>query len=102
MPDQAFRVAPKITTCMDNEHSRLFIDVQLPGVKKEDVKATLHSDNLYLTAVREDAGFEYGITYGLCCPVRAEEAKAKYENGLLTIEVPTMEILEGAVNLQLE
>jgi len=100
MAHERQKVAPCIASCVDDQHTRLFLEVELPGVKKEDVKLTMHEDSLYLTAVREDGYVEYGTTYSLCCPVKAKEAKAKYENGLLKIEVPFTKVLEGAVNIE--
>jgi HSP20 family protein len=102
MAHERRKVAPCVASCVDDRHSRFFLEVELPGVRKEDIKLTMHEDSLYLTAVRADGYIEYATTYGLCCPVKAEEAKAKYENGLLKIEVPFTEVLEGAVNIAVQ
>ena len=102
MAHERRRIAPCIASCMDDEQTKFYLEVELPGVDKKDIKLTMHDDSLYLTAVREDGYVEYATTYSLCCPVKAQEAKAKYQNGLLKIEVPFRKALEGALNVNVE
>lgn len=99
MTHETRRVAPCVASCMDDGYTTFFLEVELPGVRKEAIKLTIHEDSLYLTAPREDGYIEYATTYAFCCPVKAKEAKARYENGLLKVEVPLTKVLEGAVNV---
>lgn len=95
-------VAPCVASCVDDQHTKIFIEIEIPGVNKDHIKLTMHEDSFYLTAKRQDGYIEYATSYALCCPVKAEQAKAKYENGLLKIEVPFRDVLEGAVNIKVD
>lgn len=93
-------VAPCVASCVDEQHTKIFLEVEIPGVKREDIRLTMHEDSFYLTAKREDGYLDYATSYALCCPVKAEQAEAKYENGLLKIVVPFRDELEDAVNIR--
>ncbi len=95
--DAKRKISPEILTYVDDGHTRLHIEVELPGVRKEDIKVTMHEDSMYLIAPRDE--FEFRTNVSFCCPVRADDAHAKYDNGLLRIEVPFLEAMEGAVKV---
>ena len=86
------------------------VKVQLPGVKKDDIEIELENDFLTLTAeIQEEkeekseeeknlryhtSEFRYGKykrTISFDQPVDAENSKAEYKNGLLTIKIPKRE-----------
>lgn len=83
------------------------IKVQLPGVKKEDIDIELDNDFLTITAEIEEekeekeeekhnekyhtCEFRYGKykrTISFDQPIKTEEAKAEYKNGILNIKIP--------------
>jgi HSP20 family molecular chaperone IbpA len=66
-------------------------------VKKESIKLKMHEDSFNIAAPREDNNTEYVSTLALCCPVKPGKAEARYQNGLLRIEVPFKDPMEDAV-----
>jgi HSP20 family protein len=67
--------------------------VELPGVKKEDVELSVSDQSFCVRGKRED--IELLGCYVLAHPANPEKAKAKFENGLLNIQIPIKKILKG-------
>jgi HSP20 family protein len=82
--------------------NRLITKVDLPGVKKEDVKVEVADNRLTISGERKNeieekkenfyrSEREYGSFYRavpLPAGVKAEEVKATFENGVLEVSVP--------------
>lgn len=99
MEEARVRVTPNLCAHVDDRHTKLTLEISLPGVQKENISLTMHEDSFALTASRED--IEYVTVSSLCCPVKPHEAKAKYEDGLLKVEVPFREPMEDGVMVPL-
>lgn len=86
-------VAPRVTICHDEKDEGFVIDVELPGVRKEEIHLEIGPGGLCLQAERADLRYEgcYVLTHS----VKAEEARAKFENGLLRVWVPFKESVKG-------
>ncbi|KUG20700.1 putative small heat shock protein [hydrocarbon metagenome] len=69
-------VYPAIYAMPDEEHENLHIEIELPGVEKENIRLRMHEDIRYVGS------------YAVCCPVDYEQARAEFRNGLLIIDVP--------------
>jgi HSP20 family molecular chaperone IbpA len=99
LPVAKVKMPAEVCSYVDEEHMTLHLEISVPGVRKEDVKLKMHDDSFNLSAPRED--FDYTATMAFCCPVRAKDAKAEYKDGLLKIEVPFKDPLEGAVDVSI-
>ena len=99
MEEEKIKVSPEICAYVDENHTRLTIEAAIPGVKKEDIMVKMHEDSFSLRAPRQD--LEYVAALAFCCPVKPEAAVAKYENGLLKIEVPFKDLMEDAIKVRI-
>jgi len=94
---------PTVDLYEDRDH--LVIKAELPGMKKEDIDISLHSDVLTLSGERkEEETFDKAETYRaerflgrfqrtLTLPVAVDASKvqASYKDGILTVTLPKAE-----------
>ena len=71
---------------MDHDKKFQYIEVELPGVKKEDIELSVSDQSFCVHAPRED--IEFLGCYVLAHLAETDNTKAKYENGILSIESP--------------
>ncbi len=102
MAGEAFTICPDVYTYADREHNKLTIEAEVPGVEKKDITVNMHDDSMSLYAPRKAEGVAYAASVSFCCPVKPKEAKARYENGLLRIEVPFKFKPEESVKVPVE
>ena len=93
------KLAPNIFSYPDFEHFELHMEISLGGgINKEDIVLKMNDTGFFLQAPRDD--FDYVTSMALCCPVKASEAKAQFENGILKVVVPFKDRMEDAVQIQ--
>ncbi len=71
---------------IDHDDKMFYVDVELPGVAKGHVDLSVGEQSICVEAAREDVVF-LGC-FGLAHSVDENQAKAKFENGLLRIQIP--------------
>jgi HSP20 family protein len=83
----------------------IHVDVEIPGMKKEDIKISLENNVLMLKGekkqereINEENCHRLERRYGsfvrsfeLPMPVQADKIKASYKNGVLHVELPKAE-----------
>jgi HSP20 family protein len=99
MSEGRVKVTPEVCSYVDEEHSKLVLEITIPGVEKKDINLKMHDDSCNLIAPRKD--IEYVTTLSFCCPVVPEKSEAKYENGLLRVEVPFKDPMEDAIKIKI-
>ena len=95
-----FLIAPEVCSWADDEKEAYKIEVQLPGVEKEQISLKMHEDSFFIKGETEDT--TYIGSYAICCPVIPEKTKAIYNQGLLKIEVPFKESVYQSVDVKIE
>jgi HSP20 family protein len=87
------------------DKDNLFVKMELPGMKREDIDVSLHEGSLSISGERkseqkhEDADVyraerffgRFQRTVALPTPVAADKAKAQYKDGILTVTLPKTE-----------
>jgi HSP20 family protein len=80
-------IRPFWGSCSQNvEKGNACVEIEIPGVKKEDINLSVSDDGFSLEAPTGDVKYSGAWTW--CCPVDSSKTKAKYDNGLLSIKAP--------------
>lgn len=86
-------VTPEV--CIDHDDKTYFIAIELPGVRKEHIDLSVSEQSLCIQAARRDEALVYLGCFGLVHAVDENKAKAKFDSGLLRIEIPFRSPLTG-------
>ncbi|MFX1477929.1 MAG: Hsp20/alpha crystallin family protein [Promethearchaeota archaeon] len=98
--EEKYLTSPEVCSWADDESEFYKIEIQLPGVEKDTIKLKMHDDSFFIKGETEDT--IYIGSYSMCCPVKPEEAKATYKEGLLKIEVPFKESEYHSVDVKID
>jgi HSP20 family molecular chaperone IbpA len=79
-------ISPRVWPHHDEDEKNLVIEVELPGVSKDDVKLEMTDEGFCVSGERPE--FIYRACYKFLHDVEFGKAGAKYNNGLLVITVP--------------
>ena len=79
--------------CFHHDLENYYIEVELPGVDKGHIEASVSEQSICVVGSREDVDL-LGCWY-LAHSVNENKAKAKYENGLLSVTIPLKKPLKG-------
>lgn len=86
-------IAPRVDVTHNDKNTGLQISVNLAGAPKESVELEMGKEGLCVKA--EADSFRYETCFMLAHRVRSQDAKARFESGLLNIEVPFEETMRG-------
>ena len=86
-------IAPRIDVTHNENNTGLQISVNLAGAPKEKVELEMGKEGLCVKA--EADSFRYETCFMLAHRVKSQDAKAKFDSGLLNIEVPFEETMRG-------
>jgi len=89
---QYYKIHPKYGAWMEN--GNLILEVVIPGVKKEQIQMKTTQDYFTLRAIRGD--IQYTLDLELNMDITPEKTKARYEEGLLHVEMVRYNPLESA------
>ena len=89
------RIAPNTVAYVEGHN--LVLEFAIPGAPTETIDVKMLEDSVYLTAPARE--IEYAAALALGWPVKPGKAEATYEHGLLRIEVPLKDPMEGAVKV---
>jgi HSP20 family protein len=98
-------MTPSFKVDISEDDNSIFIEADMPGVNKEDIKVSMDNDLLSITAERTQSeeekkkGFHrversWGCisrSFTLGENVNTEKIEAKYDNGVLKIVIPKVE-----------
>jgi HSP20 family molecular chaperone IbpA len=93
------KLSPDLRAYYDKDDEKLKIEVELPGVKKKDIKFKLRDDSFSIHAPVDN--YEYTGTYLIWSPVIPYKAKATYADNLLTVTIPYKQSFDGAVKVKI-
>lgn len=91
------RIRPNLCAAYDDKKNLYNIEIELPGVKKDDIDLKVLPGGFMVKAPKGE--IEYRGDYTFFSPVDPEKTNAKYENGLLTINIPLKEPYEDATRV---
>lgn len=100
MSETRMKVDPDTVVYSDNENVNLIVEFSIPGAPAESVDLKILTDGLFLSAPAREIEYVSSLALGL--PVKPEKATARYELGLLHVEVPFLDPMENAVKVKIE
>lgn len=91
---------PCVYACADEKGENLNIEIDLPGVKKDNIEFKITEDSFAVRANNTD--IKYVGSFAVCCPVMPDKAVAKYSNDKLIVTVPFKEVHETPVEVKVQ
>jgi HSP20 family protein len=91
LSEEKVKVAP--TVYMSHDEKEYSVEVELPGIKKEEINLDVAPNGFCVSAPREN--IEYSQCYTLTHEIDPEKIYAKYESGLLKFKLPLKQALKS-------
>lgn len=88
--EEKVRVQPMCCCGIAEDKGKVIADLEIPGVEKKDIEIHSFEDGFRLRAPRQ--GLTYWGVYHVGCKIDAAGTKATYQNGVLHLEIPIVEM----------
>jgi HSP20 family protein len=75
---------------MDHDKKFYYIEIELPGVKKENIELSVSDQSFCIRGQRED--IEFLGCYVLAHLADTDATRAKFVNGMLSMEIPLKKV----------
>jgi HSP20 family molecular chaperone IbpA len=95
MQAERMKVAPVAATYADGEQHKLVVEFSIPGAPTGTIDLNILKDSAYSSAPARD--IEYASAPALPQPVKPNKAEATCKHGLLRMELPFHDPMEGAM-----
>jgi len=92
--------SPEVCVFSDENLETMNIQIELPGVNKDNIDLHFYEDGFYVVARGENT--KYMGSYSLIFPVEPDKAIANYANGLLTVNVPYRKPFQPGVKVKID
>jgi len=100
--DLWYRIYPDISRYINYAGKEIDIEINLPGVKKEDIVLKVLPTSFHLEAKRKYDNIIYSADTNFGTEIVPNKTTAKYNNGLLTIKAYILDPLEKAKEVELK
>ena len=100
MQVERMKVARDTVAYADGAQDKLIVEFAIPGAPTETIDVKILEDSVHLLAPARDIDYVSALALGW--PVKPDKAEATYEHGLLRIEVPFKDPMEGAVKVAIK
>ncbi len=97
MAKEPLKISPDVCSYISEDDRTLNIEVSIPGVNRDNIRLRMVDDSFSLQASGKEVSNVTASAF--CCPVRAADAHADYEDGCLKITVPFKDPFENAVQV---
>lgn len=93
-------ISPNICIYPDEGFENLNIEIQLPGVEKENIDLNFYEEGFYVVAKKK--GVKYVGTHTIVSPVNPDKAIASYANGVLKVNIPYKRPFKETTKINIE
>jgi HSP20 family molecular chaperone IbpA len=98
--DRDYTESPDMISWVDGEQSKLIVQFTMIDTEKENITLMINENGCYLSAPAGD--ISYVATLSFLQAVKPAEAKATYEDGYFTVEIPFKDPLTNYVKVPVE
>tara|TARA_R100001163_G_scaffold65388_1_gene62377 strand:+ start:207 stop:590 length:384 start_codon:yes stop_codon:yes gene_type:complete len=79
----------------EDRNGEIAITVDMPGISKKDIKLTVDTHKVVVSAANEDGGRDYSFTKAFKTELNPEDVSAEFNNGVLDIKIQKAEEHKG-------